>query len=159
MGFLCEVLHWQLLGLLNTLFRFCHSCLTNENLLQHRLCIISITWFYHCDHGARRYLRRVSCYKVFPKPLRGSSEQVQQHKAVWVRQLRKDACRPELHVLSLVLLVLVDFGIDNNANNSILVASFNISSQFSKTEHDQGHCCSWDVPPKLQDQHRGQDLW
>lgn len=25
-----------------------------------------------------------------------------------------------------------------------------------KTEHGQGHDCSWDVPPKLQDENHGQ---
>ena len=29
---------------------------------------------------------------------------------------------------------------------------------FSKTEHDQGHNCSSDVPSKLQDKNRGQNL-
>ena len=40
-----------------------------------------------------------------------------------------------------------------------LLAYPHVHCMSSKTEHDRGHHCSWDVPPKLQDKNIGQDLW
>ena len=119
-------------------------------LIATSLCIISIEWFGISDKfGVTRYL---------PSPARQCSASDQASMGVSTPQgLHPSAYMPQFkrRLFSSMsrnqkLLKKMPFNI---IPPQVLCKSWCISfhCMISKTEHDEGNCCSWDVPPKLQD--------
>ena len=92
-----------------------------------------------------------------PSTLQGATET--QAKAVWVRQLRQDCTRQHLPQFKGRLVFNACIGFRSCSRRCPSISSLSKSCMrvdafhcmLKETEHDRGHGCSLDVPPKLQD--------